>query len=121
MLKFQDLLPPVAAKWKKNILPKNTEMQTNTPTPGLTTVISSADNQSQNASWFDLNILQMNCNILPIKCVGTCISRKPNQAVEDKPERYKFPGTTLDTACSELDILDTSNNIFISIAGRDGR
>ena len=58
----------------------------------------------------------MKCNILPIKCVGTCISRKPKQAVEDKPEQYKFPRTTLDRACSELNILHMSDNMFISIA-----
>ena len=30
MLRYKNLLPSVIAKWKKNILPKNTEMQTNT-------------------------------------------------------------------------------------------
>ena len=101
---------------KKNILPKSTDMQTSTQTLGHTTVISSVDNQSQDASWFDLNISHVICNILPIKCVATCISRKPKEAVQDKPEQYKFPGTTLDRACSELNILHMSDNMFISVA-----
>ena len=96
-------------------------MQTNNPTTGQTTVISTEDNKSQNASWFDLKILHANGNILTIKSLDTCISRKPNQAVKDKPEQYKFPGNTLDRACSELNILHTSNNIFISITGSDGK
>ena len=71
-------------------------MHTNTPSPGQTTVISSANNQSQNAPWFRLSILHMKYNILPIKCVGTCISRKPNQAVEDKLNRYEVSGDHLE-------------------------